>query len=527
MTTVSDTFDIAVALRPNGGSATPSIQVAPSASLFAARLTSIDGPPAPAVGETLSVQFDPSDPDGINTDTLTYQWETSPGGVSAWSLVGTDPTFTVRSEDEGKLIRVIVRYKDLRNIDEVVTSESVSVPLVDNGDALFTISGTAAVGSILTASNTVVDPDGNGSFTYSWQSSVDGTTWIQVGSNSPSYQIASSDQGKQLRLQVNYIDGQNHQETVTVAAGTIPVPPPTLSTIGVSGLSVVLSFSSAITATTVPTSLFQVQTVSSTGTATNRTISSITVSPTDPTQLVLALTGTAPAPGVGLRVSYTDPAGDQVSGVIQGSSGSDVASFSNSFATNFTSTVSVTSLASQYLNLTLTGSSAINGTANAAANGITGNELANTLSGLAGDDRLIGNGGNDLLIGGAGADTMTGGSGSDTFRISPADSSLSAFDRITDFTIGTDQIDGPSAVTAANLRELGSVSNLTASAIQAVLTTANFALNGAATFSYNDPTQGTRTFLALNDGTAGFIANSDSIVEITGFSGALTSLSII
>ncbi len=35
------------------------------------------------------------------------------------------------------------------------------------------------------------------------------------------------------------------------------------------------------------------------------------------------------------------------------------------------------------------------------------------------------------------------------------------------------------------------------------------------------------TFLALNDGTADFNANSDSIVEITGFSGALTSLSII
>ena len=71
------------------------------------------------------------------------------------------------------------------------------------------------------------------------------------------------------------------------------------------------------------------------------------------------------------------------------------------------------------------------------------------------------------------------------------------------------------------------MSNLTASRIQAVLTTARFAANGAATFSYNDPSQGTRTFLALNDGTAGFNANSDSIVEITGFSGSLTNLSII
>ena len=195
--------------------------------------------------------------------------------------------------------------------------------------------------------------------------------------------------------------------------------------------------------------------------------------------------------------------------------------------TTLISTVSVTSLASPYVNLTLAGTSAINGTANAAANVIIGNDAVNTLSGLAGNDRLIGNGGNDLLIGGAAADTMTGGSGSDTFLIALADSRLSAFDRITDFAIGSDSIDGPTAVTAANLRELGAVSNLTETGIQAVLTSGTFALNGAATFSYNDPSQGTRTFLALNDGTAGFNANNDSIVEIKGFSGALTSLSII
>jgi Ca2+-binding RTX toxin-like protein len=75
-------------------------------------------------------------------------------------------------------------------------------------------------------------------------------------------------------------------------------------------------------------------------------------------------------------------------------------------------------------NLTLTGSSAINGTGNAGNNVITGNAAANTLnggagndtlSGGAGNDVLVGSSGNDILNGGSGADNMNGGSGNDIF----------------------------------------------------------------------------------------------------------------
>ena len=47
-------------------------------------------------------------------------------------------------------------------------------------------------------------------------------------------------------------------------------------------------------------------------------------------------------------------------------------------------------------NLTLTGTSAINGTGNTLANVITGNSGANTLDGGTGADTLIGGGGNDI-----------------------------------------------------------------------------------------------------------------------------------
>jgi Ca2+-binding RTX toxin-like protein len=59
-------------------------------------------------------------------------------------------------------------------------------------------------------------------------------------------------------------------------------------------------------------------------------------------------------------------------------------------------------------NLTLTGSSAINGTGNTLDNLLTGNSKNNTLTG---------NAGNDTLNGGAGADTLRGGLGDDTYVV--------------------------------------------------------------------------------------------------------------
>jgi Ca2+-binding RTX toxin-like protein len=66
------------------------------------------------------------------------------------------------------------------------------------------------------------------------------------------------------------------------------------------------------------------------------------------------------------------------------------------------------SLPSNVENLTLTGTSAING---------TGNELNNTITGNSASNILTGGLGNDTLKGGAGADTLIGGLGNDTYII--------------------------------------------------------------------------------------------------------------
>lgn len=70
-------------------------------------------------------------------------------------------------------------------------------------------------------------------------------------------------------------------------------------------------------------------------------------------------------------------------------------------------------LANNVENLTLTGTTAINGTGNALNNVLTGNSAANTLTGAAGNDTLDGGAGNDTMVGGLGDDTYVVDSASD------------------------------------------------------------------------------------------------------------------
>jgi hypothetical protein len=75
---------------------------------------------------------------------------------------------------------------------------------------------------------------------------------------------------------------------------------------------------------------------------------------------------------------------------VVGGSGNDLASFSNQFADTYST---ATTLATNYTNPTLTGTTAINGTgnanANANANTITGNSAVNQITGGAGIDKMV------------------------------------------------------------------------------------------------------------------------------------------
>ena len=113
------------------------------------------------------------------------------------------------------------------------------------------------------------------------------------------------------------------------------------------------------------------------------------------------------------------------------------------------SSVSITALATNVENLTLTGNTAINGTGNALNNVITGNSGNNALDGGTGNDVLTGGAGRDVLTGGVGTDVFDYNATGDvsTFNFSGAGQAqrLAAYnntlERINDFTHLTDKID--------------------------------------------------------------------------------------
>ncbi|MDO8413650.1 MAG: calcium-binding protein, partial [Gallionellaceae bacterium] len=92
-------------------------------------------------------------------------------------------------------------------------------------------------------------------------------------------------------------------------------------------------------------------------------------------------------------------------------------------------------LSSNVENLTLTGTSAINGTGNTLDNVLIGNSAINTLTGGSGNDLLNGGSANDLLNGDAGNDILEGASGNDTL-------SDSAGNNLFNGGIGTDTLTG-------------------------------------------------------------------------------------
>ena len=116
-------------------------------------------------------------------------------------------------------------------------------------------------------------------------------------------------------------------------------------------------------------------------------------------------------------------------------------------------------LAPNIENLTLTGSSAINGTGNTLDNMIAGNGANNTLMGGLGNDTLDGGLGNDTLIGGAGDDTYRVNISSDVVTELAAEGTDSVESSVT-WTLGTN-VENLTLTGTANINGTGNVLNNT------------------------------------------------------------------
>jgi Calx-beta domain/RTX calcium-binding nonapeptide repeat (4 copies)/Bacterial Ig-like domain len=149
---------------------------------------------------------------------------------------------------------------------------------------------------------------------------------------------------------------------------------------------------------------------------------------------------------------------------------------------------------------------------------LTGGEGTDLLLGGEGTDRLIGGNGNDILVGGVGQDALYGNAGADRFSFNFGDSLLSAPDRVWDFN----QTEGDRFEIAAPVNNffnagLMAGANLAAAVVAAYadkdqVTAGGQALaaNEVVMFRY-----GTRTYLAVNNGSAAFDASNDLVIEMT------------
>ena len=95
-------------------------------------------------------------------------------------------------------------------------------PVNDPATGAPTISGTAQVGQTLTASTgDIADPDGVPSaFTYQWKRyAADGTTFeANIGTNSMTYTLTASEEGKKVLVEVSFTDNGGSSEGPLVSA---------------------------------------------------------------------------------------------------------------------------------------------------------------------------------------------------------------------------------------------------------------------------------------------------------------------
>ncbi len=162
----------------------------------------------------------------INPKTTLAQWQAAMNVVS-YSNVSDAPTLDTR------LISFVVNDGSLESAP-IVTELSVQ-PVNDLPVGSVTLKGQATLGKVLSVDNLAIkDADGLGTFSYQWQSNVEGQSPVAIkNATGTSYTLTANEVGKQVSLAISYTDGYGTNETVvsplsgkvtnTNIAGTIKV----------------------------------------------------------------------------------------------------------------------------------------------------------------------------------------------------------------------------------------------------------------------------------------------------------------
>ena len=191
--------------------------------------------------------FTDSDGDGL----VSVEVVTVPGAGSLTLnsvAVNVEDTVTKAQLDAGELEYAPVAnangagyasftFKVSDGTDESAAAATMTINVTavnDDPTGAPTITGTARVGQTLSASRTGIgDVDGlpanESDYAYQWVRVDGGTETDITGATTSTYEMATADEGKKLKVEVSYTDGDGTPETVpsaetaTVAANTAPV----------------------------------------------------------------------------------------------------------------------------------------------------------------------------------------------------------------------------------------------------------------------------------------------------------------
>jgi hypothetical protein len=164
--------------------------------------------------------------------TFTYQWIHSADGGVSWSPIGqaTTATYTPGAADIGVLLAVTVTASDTYGATSATSA--IAGPVQSGAPRLITppsVTGRAACGQTLTTTTGTWNPAAF-SFAYQWQRSSDnGATWTSIATG-PTYTLAGSDAGAELRATVSATNAYGSQPATTAATAPVAACPSQIQT---------------------------------------------------------------------------------------------------------------------------------------------------------------------------------------------------------------------------------------------------------------------------------------------------------
>jgi poly(beta-D-mannuronate) lyase len=179
-------------------------------------IATIDG--VGLVGETLTATL--SDPDGIQQNTVAYQWNGNGRPIPG----ATSSTYTLTATEGRQAVNVSIRYTDDRDLSSTAVSNSITArPLnVDPSISIDVPDAGAIVGQALTAM--LVDDNGFGAVNYQWIGSVTGPIADATG---VTFRLTPAEVGEDISVSATYTDDDGYDEDLTSeSVGPVTSPPP-------------------------------------------------------------------------------------------------------------------------------------------------------------------------------------------------------------------------------------------------------------------------------------------------------------